>query len=440
MNKSKYNTRIPLHGMVLYYNALTDKFIGIPHTVDKIFNTESWEEQLKQFFPKHFDNLVLNGFIIDHRRDELAEIRLQNKQEAFESKSQYMMFYPTQDCNLKCWYCYESHIKDTRMNIDIQNRIVKMIEKKIEANAFDSLRIAFFGGEPLIDFHHITLPLSKRIKKLTLDAKKSFQSFFVTNATLITSDIINSMKGINPYFQITLDGSREKHDKVRIGKIDNHPTYDIIINSIKKIVSELYSSEYSQPILTLRINYDNNTLKTISELIDDLDGINKKGIYIHLERVWQTKGNVNENQKELLRDAIKQFISAGFYVGHGCFGTKRVSCPAETANYIIVNYDGNLFRCNGRTLTPSTREGYIEPDGTIVWDIPMQSKRLGLSTFENSKCLSCSMLPRCMGPCSQKLMEHNGMNDKICTLSTLDITLEEYLKFEFEMRLLFNNK
>lgn len=49
-------------------------------------------------------------------------------------------------------------------------------------------------------------------------------------------------------------------------------------------------------------------------------------------------------------------------------------------------------------------------------------------------------LPRCMGPCSQKLMEHGAVNDSICTVATLDVPLEEYLKFDFQMKLLLENR
>jgi len=41
----------------------------------------------------------------------------------------------------------------------------------------------------------------------------------------------------------------------------------------------------------------------------------------------------------------------------------------------------------------------------------------------------------CMGPCSQKLAEHNGFSHKICTRASMDISLDEYLLMEFEKRI-----
>lgn len=147
------------------------------------------------------------------------------------------------------------------------------------------------------------------------------------------------------------------------------------------------------------------------------------------------KDSVTDEQRRILRNTIHRLISDGFYVSHGCFGEKRVSCPAESANYFIVNYDGNLYRCNGRTLNPEQREGEMTENGDIVWDKTKQSLRLGLATFENPQCIKCNMLPRCMGPCSQKIAEHKGFCKEICTLETMDIPLNEYLIMEFENRI-----
>lgn len=42
------------------------------------------------------------------------------------------------------------------------------------------------------------------------------------------------------------------------------------------------------PYITLRINYDNQTLLHIEEVIKDIVDIDRSHIRVHLERVWQT--------------------------------------------------------------------------------------------------------------------------------------------------------
>lgn len=436
MKKSNYNVRIPVGNIVVYYNSLTDEFIAVSPRVDSAFRDHNWENTFETEHPSHFANFKKHGFIIESTRDELSEIRLENKQEAFNSRNQYMMVYPTQDCNLKCWYCYESHVPNTFMSQEVQDRIVKYIEKRIETNSIDSLKLAFFGGEPMLHFSEIAYPLSKRLKEIVTNAGKSFQTFFVTNGTLIGDKEIEMLKEINPYFQITLDGNRTKHNSVRIRKHSNEPTYDTIIKAVKDIVKKIYNPEcYNQPIATIRINYDNNTLSYLKELFADLEDIDKSAIFVHLERVWQTKNAVDDTQRQKLKDTFGYLTSQGIYVNHGCFGRKRVSCPAEVINYFIVNYDGGLYKCNGRTLKPEQKEGILSADGDLIWNKQKHAARLGLATFENPHCLSCKMLPRCMGPCSQKLIEHKGFNKDICTIRSLDIPLNEFLLTEFEQRM-----
>lgn len=245
--------------------------------------------------------------------------------------------------------------------------------------------------------------------------------------------MIEKFKEIKPKFQITLDGNREKHKKVRIWKKENKPTYDTIISNLHKIAQNVDAGNLS---ITLRINYDNQTLKNINEIIEDIKDIDRKKLFIHFERVWQTIPMVNDEQRALLKQTLRLFLNEGFIVNQGIFRTRSYACPAETLNYAIINYDGSVYKCNGRTLEEKIKEGDLLQNGSIKWNENSVSKRIGLSTFENEKCLTCKMLPLCMGPCSQKLKEQGGMNKDICSLKSVDISLEEYLLLDFETKYL----
>lgn len=437
MKKSFYNIIVPQKNFVILYNSFTDKFLGVSHTVVDCFNKSIDLELFQKQYPKIFDTLKERGFIVDDNFDELGEIRLRNKIRTFANRKLYIMIYPTQDCNLKCWYCYESHIKDSFMSKDIMERIVKIIQKKAEQNEFDSLLVGFFGGEPLLKFDIIAYPLAVKLKNISNKYAKEFNTFFVTNASLMTPELIIKLKDLNPYFQITLDGNRKKHNTVRIWKKDNAGTYDNIIQSIINISNnfENYISDGDR-VITLRINYDNQTLKNVTDIISDLEKADKSKIIVHFERVWQTQKNVNEEQQQLLLDTMKSFLDNGFSITHGVFRRKDISCPAESSDFMIINYDGRLYKCNGRTLSPETKEGILTLNGEIQWDKNMQIKRMSQATFENEKCLKCKILPLCMGPCSQKLIEMGGFKKEICSLNSIDISFEDYLSYVFEMRYL----
>ncbi len=440
MKKSNYNVFFSKNKCVLSYNTFTDNYVIVSHKAHEIFENEDLDI-FKNICPSVFDSFRQSGFIINDEMDELGAIRLANRRQTFANRNYFLMIYPTQDCNLKCWYCYETHVKNTCISKDVMNATVKHIANKIERKEIDSLHLTFFGGEPLLFFDATVYPLLKQVNELCSKAGISFYPFFVTNGSLITEDVVLKLKPFNPLFQITLDGNKQKHDKVRIGKTDNYPTFEKIISALQ-LISDNISSENSlvPRIITLRLNYDNQTLKYTDEIIDEISKLDKSKISIHLERVWQTKNSVNKEQVDELKQTIVKFLKAGFRVGHGIFGLRHVSCPAEVYNYAVINYNGLVYRCNGRNLTPNTAEGKLLPDGRIEWNEVDLIKRLSRQTFENDKCLKCVMLPQCMGPCSQKQIEKGWGNiDDICSLNVIDTSLEDYLTLDFEVRYSLGN-
>jgi uncharacterized protein len=388
-------------------------------------------------YPKYYDRFKESGFIIEDEFDELGNIRLDNRMKIFNPDEYFLMIYPTQDCNLKCWYCYENHVPDSCMPEKVQAKIIKHIKSVVNEKNIRSLHITFFGGEPLLNHNTVAFPLLESVKKICDEANVTFYCFFITNATLLSEEVILNLKKFNPMFQITLDGNREKHNKVRTFKSKSHNgSFDTIISAFKLISEHIRLADPAiASVATIRINYDNATLKGIDDIIEEIKDLDKSKFIIHFERVWQTKDKVTEEQKTLLKDCIRKLTSLGFRAGHGIFGRKSYSCPAEVCNYAIINYNGTVYKCNGRNLEEDKAEGVLLEDGNIKWHSSYLVKRSSVATFENERCLACKMLPQCMGPCSQKQIEHGWGNiDEICSLNAIDISLDDYLTLDFETR------
>ena len=150
--------------------------------------------------------------------------------------------------------------------------------------------------------------------------------------------------------------------------------------------------------------------------------------------MWQTVDSVDNEQRDLLLKALIDFTERGFVVNQGSFRQKDYSCPAECYNYAIINHDGSVHKCNGRTLSKKSACGKIALTGQIEWDINKIAKRIGLATFENPSCIKCKMLPLCMGPCSQKLMEMGGFDKQICSMKSVDTSLNDYILQDFRSK------
>ena len=115
----------------------------------------------------------------------------------------------TRECNLHCVYCSEVG--------DIPTPSIEKIKKMVD-NLHGVQRIIITGGEPLLraDLDHIV----KYCKKVDFDIIS-----LATNGVLLSTNIIDNLKSFVNYVDITIDGSRNVHNKMR-------GSYDTIVNGI----------------------------------------------------------------------------------------------------------------------------------------------------------------------------------------------------------------
>ncbi len=437
MKQSEYNIYIEETDKVLCFNSFSNSYILISKTSYRDLLNNDLELFAKKR-PNTYEALQKAGFIIDDSIDQLAILRTENKREAFSPGIDYLMVYPTQDCNLKCWYCYEAHVPKSKMPEWVLEATKKYVTNLCHKSRNKVLRLTFFGGEPFLYYKDIVYPLLIHAQKACDENGKFFVPFFVTNASMINERIVNELVPFHPVFQITIDGGECRHNKVRIWKSTNKGTYEHIIKVISMLSNKITYGEWNKGnIITVRINYDDETLDDIVHILQDLKDVDKQKVFIQLERVWQTMGRADESQQKKLKNALLYSTSAGFNVGHGLFGFKKIACPAEIDHYAVINWDGNIYKCNGRTLSEENKEGVLLQDGTIRWNEPKQTKRICVATFENRMCLKCKMLPQCIGPCSQKLLENvSGDVANICSMKYADMNLEEYIRTNFEIEII----
>lgn len=437
MKQSDYNIFIEENTKVLCFNSFSNSFILISKEAYSDFQNNDLDLFAKQR-PNTFQALCKSGFIIDDSIDQLAILRTENKREAFSPSIDYLMIYPTQDCNLKCWYCYETHVAQSKMSEKVVDATLNYITNLCKDSKNKVLRLTFFGGEPFLYYKDVVYPILVHAQATCHKYGKSFVPFFVTNASLINEKIIDELTPFNPVFQITIDGGECRHNKVRIWKTTDKGTYGHIIKTINSICKKVSIGDGNKSnIITVRINYDDETLDDIYNIAQALKDVDRCKVFIQLERVWQTMGRINKEQQNKLKQTLLYLTSEGFNVGYGLFGHKRIACPAEIDHYAIINWDGNVYKCNGRTLSVTNREGVLLQDGTIKWNEIQQVKRVAMATFENEMCLKCKMLPQCIGPCSQKIIENKNKDmASICSMRFADMNLEEYIRTNFEIELM----
>ena len=399
MKQSIYNHFITLNGQEFVFNSLTNQFILVSKQIKETLMGNETEQTISEM-------LLDKGFFVN---DDISERDL--VQSLFFSRKHSNRIYnliinTTLDCNLDCWYCYETHPAQSYLSLSTVNTILEHLKVKYSSEPFEVLRLSFFGGEPMLNFHAIKELLNGVNLHSEACGYKVFIAF-VTNGTLLNERYAELLKPFNTRFQITIDGDEENHNSIRIYKSKAHNE-----GSYKKILSglRLFNNIEAKFYFTIRINFNNSILNSIENLMRDIDFLDRKKVLISLQQIWQY--NITKKDYEDLFRSIEKINQRGFVVDTFKLYPKFEACYADNYNHAVINYDGKVFKCTARDFTTTEPDGLLNSDGFIEWNINQVNSRLSAQTPQ--KCIECSLLPCCPGICTQKLIESTDINNIKC--------------------------
>ena len=107
--------------------------------------------ELKKIHQDFYDALLSKKFIVDKFVNEIELVREWNKKLIEDDNFYHITINPTMNCNFKCWYCYETHIKDSKLSDKTIQAICNHIN--IVFNTYPNLKdfkLSWFGGEPAV--------------------------------------------------------------------------------------------------------------------------------------------------------------------------------------------------------------------------------------------------------------------------------------------------
>lgn len=118
MNKkySRYNTLLKVNDRFgLFYNAMSDRFIVLKMPAYKALQRNRAAD-LEHSAPTLYGQLVEAGGIVDADVDEVQLVRDMIHRIDADDTVFHLHVNPTVDCNFRCWYCYEDHVKGSKMS------------------------------------------------------------------------------------------------------------------------------------------------------------------------------------------------------------------------------------------------------------------------------------------------------------------------------------
>ncbi len=119
----------------------------------------------------------------------------------------------TDRCNLRCDYCYLPHLRKD-MSLETGRKAIEATFRSAVKHGFSAVKLKYAGGEALIRFELVE-QLHQYAKELAERYGLALDGVVLSNGTLLTAQIVQTMQALGLRLMISLDGLGEHHDVQR---------------------------------------------------------------------------------------------------------------------------------------------------------------------------------------------------------------------------------
>ncbi len=319
---------------------------------------------------------ILPSFVGD-RNDVLRAMSLTNS-------TLQLIVLPTEQCNFRCTYCYEDFSIGNMKEVVVQS-IVKLIQRRFPE--LETLRISYFGGEPLLNFKAIeTISGTSQTLSNSFPGKK-FLSDMTTNGYLLNEERLARLVSFGCHaFQISLDGYGGDHEITRKSR-NGLPNFNVIWNNLLAAKNSKLDFHIALRV-HLRPSGEESTIKLMEEIkkvfpdprfsvtfkqINDLGGESKQHPDIFTKSMKKRRDDLIDilreiefNRQSLFQDKSgnenKSLVNTDNYFGFNSI------CYAGRANSIVIRANGRINKCTVALKRQENDVGYIDDNGHVILD------------------------------------------------------------------------
>lgn len=314
------------------------------------------------------------GELLPETRRRLRELGLYTPA---EPHSYGLTVLTSTDCNLGCGYCFQNtgqdpaggsrppRIAHARLTPQTITAIMEFARRQMAASGLEKLHLMLFGGEPLLNPRGC-------LDLLAAAAGYGMTSAgMVSNLTLLTPELACelSARGLRSV-QVTFDGDREDHDRIRVRRAGGG-SFEAIVRNVER------ASQVTPLTWLFRVNVSHHNHAGIDSLLERLAAkLDPARCSIYFARVGDARvGYVNDlgYDGQVSQDFIRWHRRA-LALG---FATKRPAAhePCFTCGYgdgrygATVSADGTLASCWDNAGKPewevgNVRDGYLPARAT----------------------------------------------------------------------------
>jgi len=367
-----------------------------------------------------FKFLFDGRFIVESNNNEINKIMLSTLRKRFNSNSLSLTIAPTRACNFNCSYCYEENRPNKRMSQEVQNGILDFVKNKY--STIESLNVVWYGGEPSLEVK-IVKHLSVELQKLV----KNYSAYMVTNGFCLDKliDLIPELKITG--LQITLDGTRDTHNKTRHLK-NGKDTFNKILANIEALLAKQYNINIS-----IRMNINKENSDQYVPLLHILQ--EKFGRKVHLYPAFVRDYGGGCISSSCYEDGVKKaeylkniFDKYGIHT-KDIYPTRTFKgCMCQQMNAFVIGVEGELYKCWHHLGVNDKIVGSIFDTHTITNYTLLSDIMINGDVIFDNKCRTCVLFPSCYGGC----MDEKSKNKDYCIPAKS--MLEDFIDIHYALK------
>jgi uncharacterized protein len=349
------------------------------------------------------ERLAKRGLIANF--DERAALEVMGRGFCAWGHSIGLTICPTMGCNFDCPYCFENH-RAGKMSQEVQDDVVALAERMLDAINGKDVHVTWFGGEPLLG-PDIIESLSRRLIALVEERGGEYHACIITNGYLLTQENVRMLADCKvTSAQVTIDGMGEVHDATR-HLAGGGPTFDRIVENLRAPLPFRVSIRHNvhagnrdqmdalEAFVTQLAKESGNDIRYYPAPVSGSAVADERGQQVDL-LCGGTDAEVGIRQ-----DANR------FSAGRGNY------CGAQSFWVVGIDDKGNLQKCWEAVDKPHVSFGTAH-DWDPMNPLTTAANPDNLTKFLNSagpvpddECHECAWLPLCVGGCPFKRLHGN---------------------------------
>jgi uncharacterized protein len=414
------------------YNIVLDVNSGAVHVVDEL-TYDLLDNVMPPFSPECPENVVKKLLRYYSAEDicscyeEITQLYgegLLFSEDDYEKFTKYAVASPvkamcllvSQDCNLRCEYCFASTgdfgLGRKLMDLETGKKAIDfLLEKSADRQ---NLEVDFFGGEPLMNFE-VVKGITEYARSKEKEFGKNFRFTITTNGMLLDDAKIDYINKEMSNVVLSIDGRKEVNDRVR-ARVDGSGSYDRILPAYKKLVEKRGEKEYYVRGTFTKYNLDfaDDVFHLYEQGFDQISVepvvCDSKMPYAITERDLPKIFSEYERLAGKIIDGAKEGKRFNFFhfmldLDQGPCAIKRLRGCGCGNEYVAVTPDGDIYPCHQFVGIEDWKMGNLNDDS---FDESRKDYFAKAHIYSKKECKTCWARFYCSGGCNANNLIYAG--------------------------------